>query len=229
VNNILGSGFRTAARVAIAAVLIFAPSTSHARAASPAGQAANATAGNAQNGKSIFVSQKCGSCHGSDGQGGTGQVAGPQIIPPRLGLAMFTDVVRNPKDPMPAFSVQDISDAGMADLYAFLRTSAAPAQPSAAQASAPPSGNADNGRMLYVKIGCYECHDRDAEGAGTGPRLAPNPLPWAAFSHQVRQPVNSMPPYTAKVLSDAELADIYAFLQTLPKPPALASIPLLQP
>ena len=95
-------------------------------------------------------------------------------------------------------------------------------------AASAPSGNAENGKTLYTKVGCYECHDRDAEGAGTGPRLAPNPMPWAGFSHQVRQPVNSMPPYTAKVLSDAELADIYAFLQTIPKPPALSSIPILQ-
>jgi mono/diheme cytochrome c family protein len=104
---------------------------------------------------------------------------------------------------------------------------APPAAPAISKA-APPAGNAENGKLLYVKIGCYECHDRDAEGAGTGPRLAPNPLPYGAFSHQVRQPANSMPPYTGKVLSDSDLADIYAFLQTIPKPPAVASIPLLQ-
>jgi mono/diheme cytochrome c family protein len=104
---------------------------------------------------------------------------------------------------------------------------APPAAPANSKA-APPDGNAENGKLLYVKIGCYECHDRDAEGAGTGPRLAPNPLPYGAFSHQVRQPANSMPPYTSKVLSDSDLADIYAFLQTIPKPPAVASIPLLQ-
>lgn len=112
-------------------------------------------------------------------------------------------------------------------LLGWSRAQAGQNSSSGAQASAP-SGNADNGKMLYTKIGCYECHDRDAEGAGTGPRLAPNPLPWTAFSRQVRNPVNSMPPYTAKVLADQELADIYAYLQTLPKPPALASIPLLQ-
>jgi cytochrome c553 len=98
----------------------------------------------------------------------------------------------------------------------------------AAAKPAAPSGNAESGKALYVKVGCYECHDRDAEGAGTGPRLAPNPLAWAAFSHQVRSPANSMPPYTGKVVSDQDLADIYAFLLTVPKPPPVASIPLLQ-
>jgi hypothetical protein len=36
-----------------------------------------------------------------------------------------------------------------------------------------------------------------------------------------------MPPYTAKVLKDAELADIHAYLKTIAKPPDPASIPLL--
>jgi ubiquinol-cytochrome c reductase cytochrome c subunit len=53
-------------------------------------------------------------------------------------------------------------------------------------------------------------------------------MPFAAFSHQVRIPRNDMPPYTAKVLSDADLADIYAFIQSLPQPPKVDSVPLLQ-
>jgi cytochrome c1 len=38
-----------------------------------------------------------------------------------------------------------------------------------------------------------------------------------------------MPPYTSKITSDAELADIYAFLQSLPHPPDAKNIPLLTP
>jgi hypothetical protein len=36
-----------------------------------------------------------------------------------------------------------------------------------------------------------------------------------------------MPPYTAKVASDQDLADIYAFLLTIPAPPTVNTIPLL--
>ena len=36
-----------------------------------------------------------------------------------------------------------------------------------------------------------------------------------------------MPPYSEKILSDGDLADIYAYLQSIPKPPDAASIPLL--
>ncbi len=90
-------------------------------------------------------------------------------------------------------------------------------------------GNAENGKRLFTAAGCYECHDRQGQGGtGTGPRLAPNPIAFAAFVHQCRQPADQMPPYTSKVLSDAELQDIYAFLQSIPKPPPASSIPLLQ-
>jgi hypothetical protein len=37
-----------------------------------------------------------------------------------------------------------------------------------------------------------------------------------------------MPPYTTKVLSDSDLANIYAFLQSRPTPPPVESIPLLK-
>jgi ubiquinol-cytochrome c reductase cytochrome c subunit len=58
--------------------------------------------------------------------------------------------------------------------------------------------------------------------------LAPRPLAFAAFSKYVRQPSGEMPPYTVKVVTDAQLADIYAFLRTVPQPPPVDSIPLLK-
>jgi cytochrome c1 len=36
-----------------------------------------------------------------------------------------------------------------------------------------------------------------------------------------------MPPYTEKVVTDQELADIYAFLKSLPEPSKAKDIPLL--
>jgi len=96
-------------------------------------------------------------------------------------------------------------------------------------AAGAPSGNAQHGKTLYVSDGCYECHGYAAQGgAGTGPKLGPNPIPYAAFSFQVRSPRDEMPPYTSKVLSDADLADVYAFVQSLPQPPKPDSIALLK-
>jgi mono/diheme cytochrome c family protein len=57
--------------------------------------------------------------------------------------------------------------------------------------------------------GCYQCHGTVGQGSrGTGPRLAPNPVPYEGFAQQLRKPANVMPPYSALVLSDAQLADL---------------------
>jgi mono/diheme cytochrome c family protein len=80
-----------------------------------------------------------------------------------------------------------------------------------------------------MSIGCYTCHGTLGQGASTGPRLAPDPLPYQAFSQQVRQPRQDMPRYAPQFLSDQDLADIYAYLQSIPQGPAPATIPLLNP
>ncbi len=102
----------------------------------------------------------------------------------------------------------------------------------AAQNPAPasaPRGNAENGRMLFAKFGCYECHGREAQGStATGPRLGPNPIAYNRFIAYIRKPAGEMPPYTAKVVTEQQAADIYAFLQALPRPPAAETIPLLK-
>lgn len=95
-----------------------------------------------------------------------------------------------------------------------------------AAAAAAQTPSAQNGRKLFDSYGCYQCHDHDGHG-GVGARLAPNPIPFAAFSKYVRQPTGEMPPYTAKVVTDQELADIYAYLQSIPKAPDPKSIPIL--
>jgi ubiquinol-cytochrome c reductase cytochrome c subunit len=98
-----------------------------------------------------------------------------------------------------------------------------------APAATAPAGNAQEGKKLFVADGCYQCHGYEGQGSSaTGPRLGPRPIAFAAFSKYVRQPTGQMPLYTTKVLSDTELANIYAFLQALPAPPPVQSIPLLR-
>jgi mono/diheme cytochrome c family protein len=102
----------------------------------------------------------------------------------------------------------------------------APAPPSTAAA---PAGNAETGRKLFASDGCYQCHGYEAQGStATGPRLGPRPISFAAFSRYVRQPAGQMPPYTTRIVSDTDLAHIYAFLRALPEPPTVQSIPLLK-
>jgi ubiquinol-cytochrome c reductase cytochrome c subunit len=106
-------------------------------------------------------------------------------------------------------------------------TGAAPKADTPTAADKSSAGNAQNGKLVFTRDGCYECHGRVAQG-GVGPRLGPHPLPLAAIITYIRQPTAEMPPYTAKVISDAEIADIYAFLQSIPDPPKADTIPLLK-
>jgi ubiquinol-cytochrome c reductase cytochrome c subunit len=86
--------------------------------------------------------------------------------------------------------------------------------------------DAQNGKRLFEKYGCYTCHGHEGQG-GAGAKLAPRPIAAAAFVAYVRHPAGTMPPYTSKVVKDAELTDIHAFLASVPAPPPLKSIPLL--
>src|SRR5688572_16169426 len=70
------------------------------------------------------------------------------------------------------------------------------APPAAAGTAGETKGNATNGKTLYKKYGCYECHGYVGQGGG-GPRLAPEPMALAVFTKIVRHPPNQMPPYTA--------------------------------
>ncbi len=103
---------------------------------------------------------------------------------------------------------------------------AAESKTPARQAEHSLAGNVTHGKKLFTSYGCYECHGRAAQG-GVGPRLGPDPLPLSFIKSYVRHPSGSMPPYTAKTVSDQDLADIYAYLKTLPEPPKAKDIPLL--
>ena len=98
--------------------------------------------------------------------------------------------------------------------------------PASSPNAATPAGNAENGKKIFSSYGCYQCHGYQAQG-GPGSRLAPRPMAFAAFLKYLRRPTGEMPPYTSKVVSDKEVGDIYAFLLTIPQPPAANSISLL--
>ena len=89
-------------------------------------------------------------------------------------------------------------------------------------------GNAQKGKRLYDSYGCYQCHGGQGQGSIlTGPRIGPNPSGFSGFVRYIRRPAGEMPPYTRKVVTDAELEDIFAFLSGLPQPQDAKSIPLL--
>ena len=184
-------------------------------------RAQNAAAGNAQKGKDAFAAHMCATCHGPEGQG----AVGPALAPPPRVLPDFARYVRQPAGKMPPFTPQAVSDTDLADIYAFLQ-SANPAPPSNLSSL---TGNAQNGGRIYVADGCYECHGRVGQGSQStaAPRIGPPALTIDAFARYIQAPTGNMPPYTSKVVSDQDVADIYAFLKSLPPAPAAKDIPLL--
>ena len=88
-----------------------------------------------------------------------------------------------------------------------------------AQAQDAPAGDAAHGKLIFLKEACFTCHGRVGQGGaynGPAPVLAHTALPLEAFRAQVRNPVNDMPAYSDAVLSDNDIADIYAFVKSLP-------------
>ena len=76
----------------------------------------------------------------------------------------------------------------------------------------------EKGKQLFVKNGCWQCHGFVGQGGITGPALAPNVMPLEAMNNFVRNSNRSMPPYTEAILSNTDLAEIHAYLVSIPKP-----------
>jgi mono/diheme cytochrome c family protein len=103
------------------------------------------------------------------------------------------------------------------------------AGPACAQQASAPADNVESGKTLYLQAGCYQCHGRAGQGARmTGPRVSGTEFPFESFLYQLRHPTNQMPPYEAAVLSDQDVADLYAFVRQMPAPRDPNSIPLLR-
>jgi mono/diheme cytochrome c family protein len=98
---------------------------------------------------------------------------------------------------------------------------------SAAIAQNAPSGNTANGKKLYETTGCSQCHGLAGQGGAAGPKLI-DPTPFPAFVAQLRTPRQVMPPYTERVMSEQQVADIYAHVKTFPLPPDPATLSILK-
>ena len=94
--------------------------------------------------------------------------------------------------------------------------------------SAPQSDDTRPGRAEYIEMGCYQCHGYEGQGArSTGPRLAPEPLPFDGFSLWVRHPPEVMPAYPPNELSDDKLELIHEYMLSIPLPPDVSTLPAL--
>jgi len=91
------------------------------------------------------------------------------------------------------------------------------------------AADAARGKILFTqKYGCYQCHGTEGQGSViTGPKLAPNPIPYDALSAFIRTSSGNMPPFREQILPNADLEDIYAYLKSIPPAKDWKTIPLL--
>jgi mono/diheme cytochrome c family protein len=90
------------------------------------------------------------------------------------------------------------------------------------------AASAEHGKTAFMHAGCWQCHGTAGQGSIAGPKLAPDPMPFETLSAFVRSSSRTMPPFREEVLSDADLADIYAYLRSIPPASSPDSIPLLK-
>src|SRR5258708_33394607 len=91
------------------------------------------------------------------------------------------------------------------------------------------AADAARGKIFFTqKYGCYQCHGTEGQGSAiTGPKLAPDPLPYEALSAFIRTSNGAMPPFREQILPNADLEDIYAYLKSIPPAKDWKTIPLL--
>ena len=92
------------------------------------------------------------------------------------------------------------------------------------------AADAAKGKAAFMTYGCWQCHGTEGQGSAItslGKVLAPDPMPLETFVAFVRSTNRAMPPYSEKILPNEDLADMHAYLSSIPKPKDYKSIPLL--
>jgi mono/diheme cytochrome c family protein len=80
---------------------------------------AQAPAGDAARGNAAYMKQGCYACHGTAGQGGD-RGSGPRIAYDVWPWEAFAQQVRRPREAMPRYAVEHVSDQDLADMYAYI-------------------------------------------------------------------------------------------------------------
>lgn len=111
--------------------------------------------------------------------------------------------------------------------FSFLRTLALAATAAGILSTGAIAGDATKGKVAFVKNGCYQCHGFVGQGGQAGAKLAPKPMPQEAFVNFVRTTNRAMPPYSEQILSNNDLADIYAYVASIPAGPDPKTIQIL--
>jgi mono/diheme cytochrome c family protein len=164
-------------------------------------------------GQALWTENNCKNCHGESGEGGW--------CFPLAGSASTADAwiaqVRSPRNRMPAYTADQISDQTISDIRAYLASLEPPTDFALSEANL--AADAPAGQQLIVEKKCVACHSTAGPVQGF---MAREETPTAAaVVAQLRTPRNNMPMFRADQVSDEEAATITAFLVSQVSPPSL--------
>jgi mono/diheme cytochrome c family protein len=174
--------------------------------------AASAPGADAAAGKVAFT-EKCSVCHGVAAQG----FIGPSIAGVNWGSAGLHTIVRvgiGGYGGMPAFNADAVTDADITHIVAYLATLPATTIPLAQHGTAV-AADLVNGQKRYA-ANCASCHGAGGAG-GVGPELHGENTrkDTAGTIFWIKHPILPMPTLYPKPLSDKDVDDVAAFVETL--------------
>jgi mono/diheme cytochrome c family protein len=176
--------------------------------------------GNAAAGKVAFLHYGCYECHGTQGQGNYG--AGPAIAPHPMPYANFLTYIRAPRGEMPPFDDRVLPAGDAQNIFAYLES--VPAGQSAGSiallnsigygAGTPPQASAQlsHGREIF-NAQCLKCHGSAPIGPALGNEKSRKDL--AATVEWIKNPAPPMPKLFPAPLSEQDVNDVAAYVQTL--------------
>ncbi|MDX1520692.1 MAG: c-type cytochrome [Anaerolineae bacterium] len=147
---------------------------------------------------------QCSACHGGEGEG----LFGRPLSNSTLSADEWIDQVRNPRNFMPRFSADQVTDQQITDIHAYITSLPAPADFTRMSVELPP--DAPEGQQLIVQNNCVACHGE------TGPIerfIDRGETPTAErVIAQLRTPFSLMPSFSEDQVSDADAALIAEFM-----------------
>jgi cytochrome c oxidase cbb3-type subunit III len=114
-------------------------------------------------GKQLFLGM-CSRCHGLTGGGGEGPNLNRPVLTHASDDQALLAIIRDgiPNTGMPR--VRRMTDAELKALVLYVRSLAR-------SGAAPVTGNRDNGKAVYARLGCSSCHTIAGAGGNLGPEL----------------------------------------------------------
>jgi LPXTG-motif cell wall-anchored protein len=164
-------------------------------------------------GRVAWEQNLCKNCHGEGGEG----IWGAPLAGSDKTAEEWVAQVRSPRQRMPHFSMEQVSDQTVIDMHAYLTTLSKPASFTPADAGLP--ADAHPGQQLLVEKRCVACHTT------TGPvtrftSRGETPTAEAVIT-QLRTPLELMPAFSVEQVSDEEAGLIADFLASQVSPAGL--------